>query len=235
MKTPLELAIENLYTVFEKYHLYPQTFKENSCPCCYDRKSGVMATKPLIVLTADDLTTYLISSIYTIGTIEDYKHFLPRILELMSQDDGNFISDFVLSDKLTYAEWETWPDDEITAIDQFFVALCTHAFFDKNINELLIEQIINLGTHYGYLDLVLETCLLSTSKESALYIVDGVINGFCFKVNDQEYKIITSWLFSDPVLQKLEDLFFSISNKESANLISIAYTILDNKQHITFH
>ena len=51
------------------------------------------------------------------GDVEDFKHFLPRILELYVRDIENAPYDVgVLFSKLDYAHWNTWHEVEHNAV-----------------------------------------------------------------------------------------------------------------------
>ncbi len=235
MKSELSLSIEHLYKVFGTYHFDATEFKNHSCPCCYDRKVGVLATTPLHALNSDDLECYQISSIYTIGTIAHYKHFLPRILELIAQPNNDLISNFLISDKLTYAEWETWPEEEIKAIDLFFEALSESFIHLETVSDYYFSDLLQLLNRYGVFTKFINSWFTSISSKNYSYIVSGVLYGFPFKVNDNQYQLITNHLFSKNTLDTLQDIYFKTTDIVEANLISITYTILENKHPITFH
>ncbi|ASN83193.1 hypothetical protein DFI_18510 (plasmid) [Deinococcus ficus] len=53
----------------------------------------------------------------TWGDEVDFKHFLPRLLELIAHDQLSEIE--ILLGKLTYSQWWSWPDQEYAAVDAF--------------------------------------------------------------------------------------------------------------------
>ena len=93
--------------------------------------SGVLLklhAKPLLELNWQDLGIYLFKAMTTCGDIEDFKHFLPRILELYVIDYYGAIYDiFIVFEKLNYACWHTWDLNERDAI---------LALFNEWLNEL---------------------------------------------------------------------------------------------------
>ncbi|MEM8677684.1 MAG: hypothetical protein AAGF83_28070, partial [Cyanobacteria bacterium P01_G01_bin.67] len=91
----LKQAIADLYEVFEPYHLNSHIV---GCPCCVtddDQKS--IRSKILRQLTAEDLNHYAFNAIFTWGEIDDFKHFLPRLLELTAFEPKFFWSDTVIT------------------------------------------------------------------------------------------------------------------------------------------
>lgn len=61
----------------------------------------------------------------TWGTVGDYKHFLPRLLELVPEPAGITceLDIEVLFGKLRYGKWDTWPEGEQRAIRHYLMAL----------------------------------------------------------------------------------------------------------------
>jgi hypothetical protein len=73
-------------------------------------------------LTADDLKEYASDALYTWGGEHDFKHFLPRLLELLviAKDPGlELVDPEALFRKLPYASWRSWPEPEREAISRF--------------------------------------------------------------------------------------------------------------------
>ena len=116
-------AIEALYHVFALYLLAERV---EGCPCCVseadkDRLHG----KPLRALAAADLERYARKAMTTWGATEDFKHFLPRLFELVTAEESilDEIDAQVLFGKLTYAHWRQWPQQEQEAVDGYLSAL----------------------------------------------------------------------------------------------------------------
>lgn len=61
----------------------------------------------------------------TWGTTEDFKHFLPRLFELVTAEESisDEIDAEVLFGKLTYAKWQQWPLQEQEAVKDYLDAL----------------------------------------------------------------------------------------------------------------
>ena len=114
----LQEQIEKLYQVFQIYPLNPAIHKCD-CGCIPEDEGSKIYSKPLRKLTEDDLNFYSTKAMTTWGDLEDYKHFLPRILELFAVDKNNDGLDLdEIINKLKYGNWETWPIDERQAIIQ---------------------------------------------------------------------------------------------------------------------
>src|SRR5207237_5721733 len=95
MTPSLQKAIEGVYEAFRDV---PRPASVEGCPCCIDEKGiTILLSKPLGDLSPDDLTHYAASVLLTVGAVEDFLYFLPRILEILASKD----------------EW--WPDPEVVA------------------------------------------------------------------------------------------------------------------------
>lgn len=114
-------AIQHLYDVFARYE--PSTLDE-SCACCITRAEvEPLRSKGLRESTADDLSYYSFKAMTTIGTVRDYKYFLPRLCELIATAPFPKNVEIVLAGKLEYAGFANWPPDERAAVEQYLHAL----------------------------------------------------------------------------------------------------------------
>jgi hypothetical protein len=154
MTGELKIAIENLYSTSA---IYPLKSTLQGCPCCVsDSEKEKIHSKQLRELGGDDLSRYALKAMTTWGDTEDFKHYLPRIFELLSSTD--FIVDsFVVLGKLEYGKWQDWSDKERNSIINFLLAwwidLIKHkSYFDKEafveISKLTgdTEQLLNRWT-----------------------------------------------------------------------------------------
>ncbi|RVX46784.1 hypothetical protein EDD27_9687 [Nonomuraea polychroma] len=74
-------ALDNLYAVFSRYPLPAETAV---CDHCVSPESVQAArAAPLRLLTASALQPYASHAISTWGDLEEFKHYLPRLLELL--------------------------------------------------------------------------------------------------------------------------------------------------------
>ena len=116
----LNEAIERLYSTFGSY---PLRDRIDSCPCCRGpRETRHLHTKLLRDLTAEDLGLYAFRAMTTVGDADDFRHFLPRIFELLLCAEFPVDKEVVLS-KLTYAKWTEWPTGEIEAVRAYLTEL----------------------------------------------------------------------------------------------------------------
>ncbi|MFI5493994.1 hypothetical protein [Actinoplanes sp. NPDC051859] len=81
MTTPLPAAIDTLYDAFADYRR-PSSL--DYCECCFEEEErrAVLATVPVRELPAATLRRYAANVLLTVGGVDDFRYFLPRILEI---------------------------------------------------------------------------------------------------------------------------------------------------------
>ena len=122
MTDSLQTAIEALYAAFARYPLRAHI---DGCPHCdlEDAERGLHA-KPLRELTADDLGDYAWKAMTTFGNVDDFRHFFPRIAEIITYEGLAGACDVaILARKLTRGDWRRWPEPERVAIFDWLGAL----------------------------------------------------------------------------------------------------------------
>lgn len=118
----MRASIEGLYAAFARY---PLRARIEGCPHCDlgGAERGLHA-KPLRELDEDDLGRFPFKAMSTFGDVDDFRHFFPRIAELITYYGHSRACDLgVLARKLPYGEWERWPEPERAAILRWLGAL----------------------------------------------------------------------------------------------------------------
>lgn len=65
---------------------------------------------------------FIFKAMTTWGEVDDFKHFLPRILELLAMSGEDFPEVFLVGSKLVYGKLEEWPQEEQFAVKEFLKA-----------------------------------------------------------------------------------------------------------------
>ena len=113
-------VIENLHRVFSRY---PHPSALEGCPCCTSPTEGkALLRAPLRAIKTEAIRRYAFKAQSTWGTVADYKHFLPRILELSMIDDPPCELEVTLG-KCAYGDFQSWPNQEKAAVEEFVVSL----------------------------------------------------------------------------------------------------------------
>lgn len=113
----MEQAAKGLYETFSPYRVGDDFV---GCDCCVSAgESTKLASKPLNLLTYDDLEHYSRSAMSTSGNVRHFKHFLPRLMELAIDHRDDFLDLAVVFGKLRYARWQSWSPREVDAVSVY--------------------------------------------------------------------------------------------------------------------
>jgi len=113
IETKFMCHVDLLYKTFSKY---PCSSSMQGCPCCVkEHHKNSLTSKPLRDLLPEDIDHYSFKAMTTWGNVNNYKHFLPRILEITTQRE-TLVDTFVVFGKLERAQWQQWPENERNAL-----------------------------------------------------------------------------------------------------------------------
>ena len=116
----LQKSIEGLYHTFAVKQA-PASI--DRCPhCMNEQEAKDLLRQDLASIPEAELWSYAFDVFYTVGAVEDFRYFLPRILELVSQHAETDLDPEMVLCKLTYADWLNWPAEEQAAIERFLKA-----------------------------------------------------------------------------------------------------------------
>lgn len=117
----LREALEGLYAAFADY---PAPARLKGSP--HKDPAGMLTllrTAPLRMLSGDQIGPYAGSALLTVGGVADYKHYLPRIIELGVQGSVHMGTDApIIAERLKRAGWRTWFEAEQVSIRSAFRA-----------------------------------------------------------------------------------------------------------------
>jgi hypothetical protein len=111
--------------VQEAFRKYRKPQKLEGCPCVGPRTHEPLCTVALSDITADMMSPYATKAMTTWGGVNDFKYFLPRLLELACTGDGERTLGTSAADvaaKLAYGQWTGWPETEQVALREFWAA-----------------------------------------------------------------------------------------------------------------
>jgi hypothetical protein len=128
ISTRTELALDAVYEAFGRQQ---KPRRIDGCPCCTtEAQLCQLLAAPLRELDAGRLATYGRKAMTTIGSADDFRYFLPRLLELSLQDRYWWLDREILLSKLQYVAWYDWPETERKALLDLF-----DAAFDDAVSE----------------------------------------------------------------------------------------------------
>ncbi|GIV08225.1 MAG: hypothetical protein KatS3mg019_0316 [Fimbriimonadales bacterium] len=209
----LQNAIERLYQAFSRY----DTYSGQACPCCVDHEDHErLRSKPLRELTLEDLADYSSKALLTWGTVDDFKHFLPRMYELLAHHPNSWlVLPEAIVGKLSLAKWRNWEPNEQSAVEEFLYAWWEHTLstlpeYPKTIDtdEFLrsIEPVIEI---HPFLEI-----WRRTESPTAVYRLAELLyeNFQCrlsrrLRILDEQNDVFIQWLLEAETLAYLERAF----------------------------
>ena len=122
MLDPQEL-IDPLYEAFAA-NSAPRRIECSPAKSEADRKSyDQLLANPLRQAPPEIVGPYASSAPYTVGDVDDYRHFLPRILEIALFEQGwTGFEPWAIANKLVYGNWLSWPRREVEILRCYFAA-----------------------------------------------------------------------------------------------------------------
>ncbi len=236
-KMEKEAVIENLYSVFGKYH----TSNMHHCDCgCIDPDDvKKLASKKLRELEEEDFCSYHGSALYTWGELVHYKHFLPRILEVHNKLNGQgLIGLYELTVKLAYAKWHTWDEQEIKAIKDF-ILMDWKEFVNAREVEIEIDDLEYYSFFLELEDLFKVWKMNHTGtglrnfvhffyKEGTELLYKGL------KIKKRNYDLVfKNFIQQEKLTERLEEAFFKfeLADHKLAEKISIVLQMIEQEKN----
>lgn len=237
MNSKLQTAIENLYSVFARYPLNPHM---DGSPLHSDLLiwNRTLATRPLRELSTDHLRIFYFKVMTTWGNVDDFRHFLPRIFELLATLDTGW-EEWIALDKLRYGHWQTWPMLEKNAVDNYLLALWNEllntdleiadaAFFDY------FPAIMNAYPNVELLLSIWSEFKTPVSIKRLIDFVDRnadmVVGSKRLSVFDRDAEpgmLLFCWLTSKTTIETLTTIFFQNPEAEYATQLSSLIQLLE--------
>jgi hypothetical protein len=225
----LSQSIEHLYRVFARYRLNAHV---EGCPCCVSADSAkALARVPLRDATGDELSSFSFRALTTWGVEADFKHFLPRILELLTVDRLGTDAQIVFG-KLPYTDWKQWPEREQQVIEHFAMQwFCTA--LDHSPHQLL--AIVESAGLVGMSVTPMLSAWIATPRLAAANVLadfawqhaaslhQGHVRFVWWKHGEQE---IGQWLVSGAPAKFLEAMVELYGNEPSASSWAQSYDLL---------
>jgi hypothetical protein len=206
MSPPLQQAINGVYAAFQDVS---RPTSVGGCPCCIDRKGiSILLSKPLRDLSPDDLTHYATSAFLTVGAVEDYLYFLPRILEILATTHDWWPEPEVVTRAVQAAGFQLWPDSRRNALMQYFEEVVGDLLSTEGSGFEIDSWICALGRLHVGLAPFLSRLAASRTRLIEFYevnsqpLVEGrLANGF-WDDAPEERKQVVEW-FRSPETQKM--------------------------------
>jgi hypothetical protein len=230
----LDDAIGGLYATFAGYPLRGWTEPCMHCHTVEDER--VVHSRPLRDLRPADLSQFAADLLMTWGEVVDFKHFLPRLFEVVAREHLDYPDIETVVGALDRGAWRTWPAAEQAAVARFLMAfwrahLADHPALHRT-DDVLGAIATAADDMAPYLDAWFdaEPDGASPAIHFAEFLVDnpqGVHNPLRNPwLNDRPHQEaqVQAWLLAvSPVaLARMEAAFLSTSDDETLELLAEA-------------
>lgn len=240
MTDKLKISIEKLYDIFAKYQ---GLSKLEGSPLYDDLETWnkQIRSKKLRELTADDLSLFVGKVILTWGDENDYRFYLPRILELTAELKTPY-DIWTLYSRLEDVNWKTWDADEQTAINDFTLELWNNLLNDNSEKAEWEFKDYFHSIAYFYLDFseILKVWETNNNFSSTKHLINYIFeerqhlfdNNYIDSIekNTKNIEQFKTWLTSDNILKKIEEAFYENDKNEIAERLSWVEQILTNEK-----
>ncbi len=206
----LQTSIQNLYKVFSVYKLNRRIYGCYCNVCLSEEYNQYLHEKPLGELTQDDFIAYLGSCEILAGDQNDFKYFIPRMLELIVVHDGEHFMYDSIFDKIGESSYHLWEYDEVEAVNNFFKQLW-HSVLKLKETDKTIDIIYALADA----SYPVEFCLKNLSAFKPDDLAELLV-----KLYDSDYlNELSKYSFNSPneYRVKIKEWFLSSKNR---NLLS---------------
>jgi hypothetical protein len=241
LKSPdtLRDAISNLYRVFGRYTRPPHTsFSEYAG--ISNEEAALLTSRPLRDLQPEHLTLYAMKAVTTWGDVDEFRHYLPRILELIALYPDGWIDVAGFIARLDAGNWCDWPQVERDAVLAYCSAFWRWLVNDEVAPPRCVGLLLGASRAGVPLAPLLEEWAASTSvmaskclsqligEESESLLGAGTVRRW--KGRDRE--LLNSFLRSEDTKRRLEADFFR-TDPTTAQDISAAVSILEQSPPLT--
>jgi hypothetical protein len=240
MTDRLKISIEKLYDIFAKYQ---GLSKLEGSPLYDDLETWnkQLRSKKLRELTDEDLSLFAGKVILTWGDENDYRFYLPRILELTAELKTPY-DIWTLYSRLEDANWKTWNADELTAINDFTIELWNNLLTDNSEKAewQFKDYFHSIAYFYPNFSEILKAWESNDSFASIKHLTNYIFeerqhlfdNNYIDSIekNTKNIEQFKTWLTSDNILKKIEQAFYDNEKSEIAERLSWVEQILTNEK-----
>jgi hypothetical protein len=212
-----------LHAAYEVFAAYRRPGRLEAAPTRDpDAILAELTSAPLRELSADRIGYYAGKAMTTVSDDRNYRHFLPRLLELAALGDcGDVGTDPEgLARKIVYGDFHTWPRDERAAVVGVFEAAARQAIGEALDQATPEPWLIGLGELGVSASPLLQLWLAADSLDAGLHLVEAVRSeAYAARRGDEvqsapEAQAVRLWLRGPTVRERLETLLRKVPEDE---------------------
>lgn len=205
--TALEKSIDVLYSAFASVPK-PETIA--GCECCISADEiDELIARELRSIPADLLRNYASSALLTVGFVDDYLYFLPRILEVHVNDESYWPDVEITGRAIGDTDPLNWPAELLAALRTFLFEVI-RSLLAPTSHDMIDRWICAIGRMgipvEPYLDEIAQSpdAVLAYFDLNAPHISKGRLSNAFWEPHDDAQEKIVSWFNSAPIRKIIE-------------------------------
>ena len=211
----LQDAIEGLYAAFAKVRK-PRHIE--ACPCCQSSEEiAILLSKEVRSISADEISRYASSAIWTVGTSADYLYFLPRILEIHS-----FYPDFIpipesTAGQICRTSLQDWPAPRLQALENYVRQILNNALSPNShhrIDSWMCAASIlgfDIRVHLNAIGRM-RPAVLVYFNANASTLPERLLSNSYWHLPNESHDVIVDWFYSPPIKKLVFDAYGYVFN-----------------------
>jgi hypothetical protein len=227
-------AVDELYAVFG---LLRRPARVEGCPHCVgpdeDRR---LLDRPLRSLPPEDLARYAAKALNTWGGVEEFRYFVPRLLECAAADAFGYPDPEIVFGKLVSAEWTTWAADERAAVEAFLKAWWAEALEGHPVRPGISTRLSSLATTGVALNPFLDDWGRLATSAAIRHLHEFVIDDVEWRPDPRlilfwdrhgpGYRQVIAWLTDGRLVAAVEAAFGAETRDDVLELLAGIHTVL---------
>ncbi|RUM24515.1 hypothetical protein EFQ99_17225 [Rhizobium vallis] len=197
---------DSLLTLYPAFSEYPFPSSLDGSPLRDTEKIlAALKSAPLREIHATELGQYAASAITTVGSVDDFRHFLPRILHcaVLSASAYGFEPPIIAS-KLLLGDWQRWPIGEQTAVANFFYSAWAYKrLLDSDVDASAWDWILAMAKLGLQFESCLDLWLKQPTPNAFIQLASADIKslrrgtGFWQDILPEKRRFVLEWFSSD--------------------------------------
>lgn len=206
----LDNAIDELYAAFSRV---PKPQHIDGCECCADEDDlRRLLSFPVREIPPDVLSPYAASALLTVGSVEDYLFFIPRILHV-HVIDGSFWPDPAITGRaISQTNPGDWPEPRRNALISFFGNVVRHSLDPDRHHQIddWLCTIANTGLPTStYLSDISQSqdAVLAYFNENAAQLPQRKLSNSFWELPNSGHDEIVDWFYSTNIRKIIFDAY----------------------------
>ena len=212
--TALKDAIDELYAAFSRA---PKPQRIDGCECCADEGDlRRLLSFHVREIPPDVLSPYASSVLLTVGSVDDYIFFIPRILHVHMLDDSFWPGPEITGRAIAKTSIPKWPVSRRIALTSFFTNVVRHSLHPDRRHQIgswlcaIAHTGLNTATYLCDIAKS-EDAVLAYFNENAEQLPQRKLSNSFWELPNSGHDEIVDWFYSSPIRKIMFDAYGYLS------------------------